>query len=128
MGGVPFAPPVREVFRQLGQSMAGGEARVARLVASVEVGMTRRLDGTRMFIRFGPILGLMGTLIPISPALVALAQGDIQSLSTNLIIAFSTTVVGLLIGGLAFGVSTIRERWYASDLSDLEYVIDRLGV
>jgi len=74
------------------------------------------------------MLGLMGTLIPISPALVALAQGDTQTLSDNLVIAFSTTVVGLLIGGLAYAMSMVRDRMYALDVSDIEYVLDSLEV
>jgi len=69
----------------------------------------------------------MGTLIPISPALVALAAGDVKTLSANLIIAFSTTVVGLLIGAIAYLVSLARERAYTQDLSDLEYVLERAG-
>ena len=70
----------------------------------------------------------MGTLIPISPALVALAQGDTQTLSANLVVAFSTTVVGLIIGGTGYICSIIRERMYAQDLADLEYVLERARV
>ena len=99
-----------------------------KLVNDTELDASRRLERTRMLIRFGPILGLMGTLIPISPALVALAQGDVQTLSDNLVIAFSTTVVGLLIGGIGYGVSTVRDRLYTQDMSDVEYALEILGV
>jgi biopolymer transport protein ExbB/TolQ len=68
----------------------------------------------------------MGTLIPLSPALEALAQGDVQKLSNNLRVAFSVTVLGLLIGAVAFAISLIRDRLYGQDLSDLEYVASRL--
>ena len=81
-----------------------------------------------MLVRIGPMLGLMGTLIPIAPALVGLAQGDVQTLSDNLVIAFSTTVVGLLIGGVAYVVSAVRDRLYTQDVSDIEYVLDLLEV
>jgi biopolymer transport protein ExbB/TolQ len=77
-----------------------------------------------MLVRLGPILGLMGTLIPISPALVGLAQGDVQTLSDNLVVAFSTTVVGLLIGAIGYVVSTVRERKYLQDISDIEYALE----
>jgi len=99
-----------------------------KLLNDVELEAARRLERTRMLIRIGPMLGLMGTLIPISPALVALAQGDVQTLSDNLVIAFSTTVVGLLIGGLAYSMSAIRDRLYTQDVSDIEYVLDVLEV
>ena len=75
-----------------------------------------------MLVRAGPALGLMGTLIPLSPALTGLANGNTSALSQNLRVAFSVTVVGLLIGAVAFGLSLSRDRLYGQDLSDLEYV------
>jgi len=41
-------------------------------------------------------------------------------------VAFSVTVLGLLIGAIAFGVALVRDRLYAQDLSDLEYVATTL--
>jgi len=102
--------------------------RAVKVLTDAEQYAARRLDKTRIFVRIGPILGLMGTLIPISPALVALAKGDIDTLSANLIVAFSTTVVGLLIGSVAYLISLGRERNYTQDLTDLEYVLERAGV
>lgn len=99
-----------------------------KLLDEVEGEAARRLERTRMLIRLGPILGLMGTLIPISPALVGLAQGDVQTLSDNLVIAFSTTVVGLLIGGIGYAISTVRERVYTRDVSDIEYALEIAGL
>ena len=102
--------------------------RLAKLLADAEMSAAARLEKTRLFIRYGPMLGLMGTLIPISPALIALAKGDTATLSANLVVAFSTTVVGLLIGALAFTVSAVRDRLYAQDISDIEYTLDLLEV
>ena len=82
----------------------------------------RRLARTRMLVRAGPALGLMGTLIPLSPALTGLANGNTAQLSHDLRVAFSVTVVGLLIGAVAFGLSLSRDRMYSQDLSDLEYL------
>ena len=70
----------------------------------------------------GPALGLMGTLIPLSPALAGLADGDVATLTDNLRVAFSVTVAGLLVGAIAFGISLVRDRLYAQDFSDVEYV------
>lgn len=105
-----------------------GRTEFLKLLNDVELEAARRLERTRMLIRIGPMLGLMGTLIPISPALVGLAQGDVQTLSDNLVIAFSTTVVGLLIGGIGYVVSAVRDRLYTQDVSDIEYVLDLLEV
>ena len=74
--------------------------------------------------RIAPIFGLMGTLIPLGPALNGLAKGDMQALSGNLIVAFTATVVGLLISGLSYGMGLARRIWYARDLTDLEFLIE----
>ncbi|BBB30865.1 MotA/TolQ/ExbB proton channel family protein [Neptunomonas japonica] len=72
----------------------------------------RRLERTDLLARGGPILGLMGTLIPLGPGLTALSAGDIDILATALTVAFDTTVVGLLVGLFAYCISRIRRRWY----------------
>ncbi|MEM1114779.1 MAG: MotA/TolQ/ExbB proton channel family protein [Pseudomonadota bacterium] len=70
------------------------------------------LERSDLLARSGPSLGLMGTLIPLGPGLTALGAGNIDILATALTVAFDTTVVGLLIGLLAYGLSRIRRRWY----------------
>jgi biopolymer transport protein ExbB/TolQ len=96
--------------------------RIAKVLADFDYISLRRLERTRLLVRFGPALGLMGTLIPLSPALAALARGDVTRLSSELRVAFSVTVLGLLIGAVAFAISLIRDRLYGQDLSDLQYV------
>jgi biopolymer transport protein ExbB/TolQ len=95
----------------------------AKLLADFDYDSTRRLERTRILVRAGPALGLMGTLIPLAPGLAALAKGDTVKLSDDLRIAFSVTILGLLVGALAFAVSLIRDRLYAQDLSDLEFIV-----
>jgi hypothetical protein len=75
-----------------------------------------------LLVRAGPALGPMGTLIPLSPALTGLANANTAALSTNPRVAFSVTVVGLLISAVAFGLSLARDRMYGQDPSDLEYL------
>jgi len=106
--------------------LPGQRDRAAKSLAEFDYRSLRRLERTRILVRAGPALGLMGTLIPLSPALEALAQGDVQKLSNNLRVAFSVTVLGLLIGAVAFAISLIRDRLYGQDLSDLEFVAARL--
>ncbi len=100
--------------------------RLLKRLTDLESRISKTLERTRVLVRLGPMLGLMGTLIPISPALIGLAKGDVQTLSDNLVVAFSTTVVGLLIGGLGYVISTVRDRWYGLDVSDIEYALDRV--
>jgi biopolymer transport protein ExbB/TolQ len=99
-----------------------GEHEVNKALADFDIGAQRRLARTRVLVRIGPALGLMGTLIPLSPALTGLASGNTARLSHDLRVAFSVTVVGLLVGALAFALSLSRDRMYSQDLSDLEYL------
>jgi biopolymer transport protein ExbB/TolQ len=100
----------------------GAEPRIAKELADFDFRCQRRLGRTRLLVRLGPALGLMGTLIPLSPALEGLANGDVQTLTDNLRVAFSITVLGLLVGAIAFALSLARDRIYGQDYSDLEYV------
>lgn len=107
------------------------DERVAKALADFDLRSLRRLERTRLLVRAGPALGLMGTLIPLSPALAALGRGDVGELAEGLRVAFGVTVIGILIGMLAFGLSLVRDRLYAQDHSDLEYVaamLDDTGV
>ena len=57
-------------------------------LANFQVEVQKILAKYRMLIKFGPMLGLMGTLIPMGPALVGLAVGDIASMAYNMQVAF----------------------------------------
>jgi biopolymer transport protein ExbB/TolQ len=103
-----------------------GVDRIAKALADFDFRSLRKLERTRLLVRAGPALGLMGTLIPLSPALAGLASGNVAALSSNLRVAFSVTVLGLLIGAVAFAVSLVRDRLYGQDLSDLEFVASAL--
>jgi biopolymer transport protein ExbB/TolQ len=99
-----------------------GEPTVNKALADFDFDSQRRLGRTRILVRAGPALGLMGTLIPLAPALTGLASGNTAVLTENLRVAFSVTVVGLLVGATAFAISLYRDRMYSQDLSDLQYV------
>lgn len=74
------------------------------------------LQASRYSVKMGPTLGLIGTLSPMAKALSGLAQGNLSSLSTQMISAFSTTIIGLVIGGIAYTVMHIRLKWQRQDL------------
>jgi len=107
-------------------SMKLMQIRVEKLLQDCDARITKRLEKTRFVARAAPIFGLMGTLIPMGPALLALGQGEMEALSENMIIAFGTTVVGLLAGVIAYTISMVRNRWYAQDFSDMEYISEIL--
>jgi biopolymer transport protein ExbB/TolQ len=122
--GAAMSDALGRLVAQWGRS--DRDEQVAKTLADFDFASMRRLERTRALVRLGPALGLMGTLIPLSPALAGLAQGDIEQLSTNLRVAFSVTVLGLLVGAVAFVISLVRDRLYGQDLSDLEFIAGKL--
>jgi hypothetical protein len=102
----------------------GSPARRNRILAEYEVAADLDLAPARTLTRLGPLLGLMGTLIPLGPALLGLASGDVKSLVQNVQVAFATTVVGLVAGAIGFLVTQSRQRWHAEDLMLLEFASD----
>lgn len=75
---------------------------------------------SELLARLAPMLGLLGTLIPLGPGIIALGQGDTYTLSTSLLTAFDTTIAGLVAAAFAIVVSSIRRRWYREYGSLLE--------
>lgn len=98
-----------------------------RIRRETELTWKADLERLRSLARNGPAFGLMGTLIPLGPALVGLAAGDLQTLSNNLIIAFATTVVGLLVAILAGTLASIKKHWYEADAILLDFAAARLS-
>lgn len=97
-----------------------------KILGDYEVVADKALGQSKLLVKIGPILGLMGTLIPMGPALVGLATGDISSMASNMQVAFSTTVVGLIIGAIGFITLQVKQRWAADDMNILEYVVESL--
>ena len=82
------------------------------------------LKCTELVSKLAPMLGLLGTLIPLGPGIIALGQGDTQTLSTSLLTAFDTTIAGLCAAAVCLVVTTLRKRWYGGYMADLETLMD----
>lgn len=102
-------------------------AQVQRLLANFEIAADKDLAISKTLTKLGPILGLMGTLIPMGPALTGLASGDIASMAYNMQIAFATTVVGLVAGAVGFLTQQVKQRWYLQDMTNLEFIAELLN-
>jgi biopolymer transport protein ExbB/TolQ len=100
--------------------LAGEQAGIEHALADYELAVQRRLDHTRILVRAGPALGLMGTLIPLAPGLAALGRGEVSALASDLRTAFAATTIGLLVGTVAFALTLTRSRMYSEDLTALE--------
>lgn len=102
-----------------------------KLIEEEETELIKRTSLTDILIRTGPVLGLLGTLIPLGPGLSALGTGDISTLAQALTVAFDTTVVGVGVGALAYCISKYRKIWYDDDIATTdtlaEVIIENLN-
>lgn len=78
------------------------------------------LDTMRSITRVAPMMGLIATMIPMGPALQSLADGNVQSISENLIVAFAAIIFSLIAAALTFWVASVKKRWMAQELIDAE--------
>jgi len=102
------------------------EERVEDLIQRKEYSMVKEVDKIRLIVRIGPSLGLMGTLIPMGIGLAGLTQGNMAQLSSSLILAFTTTVVGLALGITAHFFSVVKERWVIEDMRCIELIVEAM--
>ena len=94
--------------------------------AALEALALRRLELVRVVTRVAPMLGLIATMIPMGPALKALADGQIADVSRNLMVAFSAVILALVASSITYAIAQVRRRWYASDLRAIEQTAEPL--
>ena len=85
------------------------------------------LDKSRLALRFGPACGLIGTLVPMGTALASLGEGDLSIMTSELVMAYTTTVVGLAVGCISALLLTIRKRHAENDLLEMEFHAEKLS-
>lgn len=115
---------VQALQRHRGHS-AGFELQQARAAQpaldtdALELLALRRLEFVRISTRVAPMLGLVATMIPMGPALKALADGQISEVSRGLTMAFSAVILALVAAAITYAIAQVRRRWYASELQAL---------
>lgn len=82
------------------------------------------LSATSLVARLAPMAGLLGTLIPLGPGIIALSSGDTAALSRSLLTAFDTTTIGLISAAICLVIGCIRRHWYTEYMSDLQTLAD----
>ena len=123
LGVAAYANELKEIVR--GNSLFR-EEKVEDLNQRKEHALAREVDKIRLIVRIGPSLGLMGTLIPMGTGLAGLTQGDMAQLSSSLILAFTTTVVGLALGITAHFFSVVKERWVTEDMRHINLITEAM--
>ena len=102
------------------------EPHIQKILSDFDIAAAKDLATSKTLSKMGPMLGLMGTLIPMGPALVGLAAGDIASMAYNMQVAFATTVVGLFSAAIGFITGQVKARWYQHDSVNLQLLADLL--
>lgn len=115
-----------ELIARSSYSDATREALARQLIADEENRYAKITKVTDLIAKIAPMFGLMGTLIPLGPGLLALGQGDTKTLSESLLIAFDTTVAGLISAAVAYMISSIRKSWYEQYMVGLETVMETI--
>ena len=118
---------IKDLRRLLNNEDRSTEAEIENFLQEKTLSIWKSLDRSRMVIRIGPGLGLIGTLIPMGTGLAALGQGDMTKLSSDLVIAFTTTVVGLAVGIVAYFFYTVKRRWVEEDIKNIELATEILA-
>ena len=109
-------------FRNAREEYAEFPAMLDKHVSDLEHRLSGRIERLGIMAKVGPMLGLIGTLIPLQPALAGLARGDMQAMGANLQIGFTTTVLGLIAGGTCYAISVFLRHWYQQDLTDIHFL------
>ena len=86
---------------------------------ALELHLLRLIEPLRITSRVAPMLGLVATMIPMGPALIAVSSGNAQGMAQNLVVAFSAVIIALLSAAITYLVLTVRRRWLLQELDEL---------
>lgn len=107
------------------------EIYASQLLFEEEEHYQKYLRWPQMISKLGPMFGLLGTLVPLGPGLMALGQGNTQALSQSLLTAFDTTAAGVVIAAIALVIAQMRKQWYRRYSqaleSMMEVILDKLN-
>lgn len=114
---------------QLDKALAApgmADIHLTRVVRLWEKNRISRLDRVRFMVKVAPSVGLIGTLIPMGIALSSLSTGDLVSMSSNMVNAFTATIAGLACSVVAYLISQEREKWLKTDFLEVETRMEEL--
>jgi biopolymer transport protein ExbB/TolQ len=111
-------------IEQLDATQALHHGGLENVVAEYEERLRHGLDGPRALVKVGPSLGLIGTLIPMGSSLAAMAAGNLGAMAGQMVVAFTSTIVGLATGTVAYGLVTLRSSWVSESIREQRYLAE----
>jgi biopolymer transport protein ExbB/TolQ len=113
-----------EQARQEHRIDAGG---LEHLVLESEERLRHSLNAARVLVKVGPSLGLLGTLIPMGSSLASLATGNLEAMAGQMVVAFTTTIIGLATGTLAYVVAAARQSWVNETIREQRFIAEHIA-
>ncbi|MBI3046829.1 MAG: MotA/TolQ/ExbB proton channel family protein [Acidobacteria bacterium] len=125
----PLPPPLRrlveDIRRQRRQDLVSGG--LEHLLLEREERVRQTLTPSRVLVKVGPSLGLIGTLIPMGASLASLATGNLEAMAGQMVVAFTTTIIGLSTGTVAYVVAAARQSWVAETIREQRYLAGQIA-
>jgi biopolymer transport protein ExbB/TolQ len=121
---------LRTLLRDIRALQAQGALRhggLENIVAEYDARVHRSLAGPRSLVRIGPSLGLLGTLIPMGSSLAALASGNMQAMAGQMVVAFTSTIIGLATGTLAYAIAAARQHWVNETIREQRFLAEAVA-
>lgn len=104
---------------------AGG---IEHLLLEAEEQLKHSLYPSRMLVKVGPSLGLLGTLIPMGISLASMAAGNLEAMAGQMVVAFTSTIIGLACGTGAYVVNVVKQSWVNEVIREQRFLAERLLV
>ena len=98
------------------------------LLLEREERLRHTLAPSRMLVKVGPSMGLLGTLIPMGTSLASLATGNLEAMAGQMVVAFTTTIIGLATGTLAYVVAATRQGWVNESIREQRFLAERIAI
>ncbi len=111
-------------IQQLDAAKALHHGGLENVVAEFEEQLRHGLDGPRALVKVGPSLGLIGTLIPMGTSLAAMAGGNLNAMAGQMVVAFTSTIIGLATGTVAYGLVVLRQSWASASIREQRYLAE----
>lgn len=122
--------PLRSLLRDVEKEKAKnslGDGGLEHIVLEREHRVRQTLGPSRVLVKVGPSLGLLGTLIPMGTALASLTAGNIEAMAGQMVVAFTTTIVGLAAGTIAYFVQVVRHGWVNEIVREQRFLAERIA-
>jgi biopolymer transport protein ExbB/TolQ len=121
---------LRRTLREIDQARRAAtldHGGLEHLLLEREEHLRHSLSNARMLVKVGPSLGLLGTLIPMGTSLASMATGNLEAMAGQMVVAFTTTIIGLATGTIAYVVAAARQAWITETIREQRFLVERVA-